>query len=230
MPVKSLGAAGRRRWAVALLIPLVPAFCVAVRGEVLLAVPVFVALIAMEAHAFYLYGVDKVIAFEIEQTGQDRPRVSENALHWTEVLGGWPGASIAQRVFMHKTRKETFQVTYYAVVGLNLLAVGVGSYVILNLGSAPEMNPTVAAAERVVRPRPAAQETPSLGPEKPAGSSGDSLSLADLLARADGELAANDISGAGRTARAAQTLAPADPRVRKLIDRIEAARHRAPAK
>lgn len=33
-----------------------------------------------------------------------------------ELLGGWPGALIAQQKFRHKTRKVSFQVVFWAIV------------------------------------------------------------------------------------------------------------------
>jgi uncharacterized membrane protein YsdA (DUF1294 family) len=38
-------------------------------------------------------------------------------------VGGWPGAWIAQQAFRHKTRKSSFQVTFWACVALNLAAL-----------------------------------------------------------------------------------------------------------
>jgi uncharacterized membrane protein YsdA (DUF1294 family)/cold shock CspA family protein len=43
-------------------------------------------------------------------------RTSEAMLHLFELLGGWPGALIAQQMFRHKTRKVSFQVVFWAIV------------------------------------------------------------------------------------------------------------------
>ena len=43
-------------------------------------------------------------------------RTSEAMLHMFELLGGWPGALIAQQKFRHKTRKVSFQVVFWAIV------------------------------------------------------------------------------------------------------------------
>ncbi|UVE19525.1 DUF1294 domain-containing protein [Pseudomonas sp. LS44] len=48
-----------------------------------------------------------------------RWRTSENSLHVTELLGGWPGALVAQQLFRHKTRKLSFQVVFWAIVLLH---------------------------------------------------------------------------------------------------------------
>ena len=52
--------------------------------------------------AFLAYGLDKSAAVA------DRWRWSEKALHWIELLCGWPGALIGQHAFRHKSRKASF--------------------------------------------------------------------------------------------------------------------------
>lgn len=65
-----------------------------------------------------LYGWDKSRA----RTGG--PRIPENTLHLWSLLGGWPGALLAQQGFRHKTRKQPFRRLFWVTVGLNLLALG----------------------------------------------------------------------------------------------------------
>ncbi|MCY1358785.1 hypothetical protein D9M69_453280 [compost metagenome] len=43
-------------------------------------------------------------------------RTPEKTLHVIELLGGWPGALIAQQVFRHKTRKLSFQLVFWVIV------------------------------------------------------------------------------------------------------------------
>jgi uncharacterized membrane protein YsdA (DUF1294 family)/cold shock CspA family protein len=45
-----------------------------------------------------------------------RWRTPENALHLVELLGGWPGALLAQQCLRHKTRKATYQLPFWAIV------------------------------------------------------------------------------------------------------------------
>ena len=44
---------------------------------------------------------------------------SERMLHFIAVIGGWPGALVAQRVFRHKSRKLSFRLVFWATVALN---------------------------------------------------------------------------------------------------------------
>jgi uncharacterized membrane protein YsdA (DUF1294 family)/cold shock CspA family protein len=43
-------------------------------------------------------------------------RTSENTLHLFELLGGWPGALIAQQWLRHKTAKVSYQVIFWLIV------------------------------------------------------------------------------------------------------------------
>ena len=83
----------------------------AARGTLPLGVP-GVYLTASLA-AVIAYAVDKSAA----QTGAWR--TSERTLHVLALIGGWPGALIAQQVFRHKSRKPSFQFTFWATVALN---------------------------------------------------------------------------------------------------------------
>lgn len=43
-------------------------------------------------------------------------RTPEATLHLLELLGGWPGSFIAQRVYRHKTSKKSYQATFWLIV------------------------------------------------------------------------------------------------------------------
>ena len=75
-------------------------------------VPLLAYLVA-SILAFGLYWYDKKQA----QTGQWR--TPENVLHGAELLGGWPGALVAQQMFRHKTRKLSYQVFFWLIVTLH---------------------------------------------------------------------------------------------------------------
>ncbi|MBA8888276.1 uncharacterized membrane protein YsdA (DUF1294 family) [Dokdonella fugitiva] len=81
--------------------------------------PVVLALTygAASALAFAMYGIDKWAA------RTDRWRTAEQTLHLVGLLGGWPGALLAQDVFRHKSRKAEFQVVFWVFVVVNLVIV-----------------------------------------------------------------------------------------------------------
>ncbi|MDH0745093.1 DUF1294 domain-containing protein [Pseudomonas sp. GD03842] len=64
----------------------------------------------MSLLAFGLYGYDK------QQARRQGHRIAEKWLHSVELLGGWPGALVAQQVFRHKTRKFSFQWVFWLIV------------------------------------------------------------------------------------------------------------------
>ncbi len=43
-------------------------------------------------------------------------RIPESTLHLLELLGGWPGAFLAQRIFRHKTSKLSYQGVFWGIV------------------------------------------------------------------------------------------------------------------
>ncbi len=63
---------------------------------------------------FIAYGLDKRAA----RLG--RRRTPEGTLHTLELLGGWPGALAAQRVFRHKTVDRGFLAVFWLIVTLHV--------------------------------------------------------------------------------------------------------------
>ncbi|MBM9613427.1 cold shock and DUF1294 domain-containing protein [Desulfobulbus rhabdoformis] len=68
---------------------------------------------AMSLITFFVYGKDKYAA----QNGQWR--ISESGLHTLSLLGGWPGARLAQSFLRHKSSKGSFLFIYWITVVLN---------------------------------------------------------------------------------------------------------------
>lgn len=66
-----------------------------------------------------MYGLDKAAA------GRDARRTPENSLHLADLLGGWPGALIAQQQFRHKTIKQPFRSIFWFTVIANAAALAV---------------------------------------------------------------------------------------------------------
>lgn len=64
--------------------------------------------------SFIQYWADK------HKAQTDAWRTPESSLHLVELLGGWPGAFAAQKLLRHKTRKGSYQATYWLIVLIHL--------------------------------------------------------------------------------------------------------------
>ncbi|WP_255171876.1 DUF1294 domain-containing protein [Xanthomonas hortorum] len=64
--------------------------------------------------AMIVYRRDKSAA----QRGQQR--IPETRLHIIALLGGWPGALLAQGLFRHKSSKAAFQLRFWIIVMVNV--------------------------------------------------------------------------------------------------------------
>ena len=87
----------------------------AARGSLPLAVPIVYG--AASAAAVVVYAADKSAA------RREDWRTPERTLHLLALLGGWPGALVAQTVFRHKTQKVSFRIVFWATVALNCSAL-----------------------------------------------------------------------------------------------------------
>ena len=61
--------------------------------------------------------------FDKRQAVKEKWRVRENTLHLLAVLGGWPGALIAQQQLRHKSVKSSFRRIFWLTVVVNCVAV-----------------------------------------------------------------------------------------------------------
>ena len=75
-------------------------------------------MLAVSAATFLVYAADKSAA------ERGRWRVRERTLHLWSLLGGWPGAFLAQRALLHKTRKEEFLSAFWRTVAANCGFIG----------------------------------------------------------------------------------------------------------
>ena len=73
--------------------------------------------VALSVIAFAAYGLDKRAA------RRARPRASEQTLLTLGLVGGWPGALVAQQIFRHKTRKRSFRSAFWRTVVWNIIAL-----------------------------------------------------------------------------------------------------------
>lgn len=81
----------------------------------------FVALVlyvVASVAAFVAYAVDKRAARNHQH------RIPESCLHLCSLIGGWPGALVAQQLARHKTRKLPFQILFWITVALNAGVLG----------------------------------------------------------------------------------------------------------
>ena len=81
--------------------------------------PLFILGLYLVASAvsFLLYKRDKSAA------EKGRWRTKENTLHVFSLIGGWPGAFLAQKLLRHKSRKESFRNLFWATVVINCVAL-----------------------------------------------------------------------------------------------------------
>jgi uncharacterized membrane protein YsdA (DUF1294 family)/cold shock CspA family protein len=73
----------------------------------------FLLYAVLSAVTFGLYAVDKA------QAARDGFRVPEARLHLLAVVGGWPGALLAQHFLRHKSLKPSFRRAFWVTVALN---------------------------------------------------------------------------------------------------------------
>jgi len=67
-------------------------------------------VLVMGALSYWCYATDK------RRAREKAWRVSEGSLHLTELLGGWPGAFLAQRHLRHKCSKAGYQSVFWLIV------------------------------------------------------------------------------------------------------------------
>lgn len=89
-----------------------------------IALALLVAVSMLPPQVFGVYTVASVVLFAMyardknaAQSGAWRTR--EDRLHLMALLGGWPGALVAQTLLRHKTRKQPFRTIFWATVVAN---------------------------------------------------------------------------------------------------------------
>lgn len=69
--------------------------------------------VLLSAVTCLVYAADKSAARQATR------RTREDNLHLLALLGGWPGAMVAQQVLRHKSKKTSFRVTFWMTVIVN---------------------------------------------------------------------------------------------------------------
>ena len=83
-------------------------------------IPIIILLVYLVTSVltFALYAKDKSAA----QSGEWR--IPEKTLHFFSIIGGWPGAAIAQSQLRHKSKKFSFRLVYWFTVIINCAFLG----------------------------------------------------------------------------------------------------------
>ena len=74
-------------------------------------------------------------AFDKSAARQRQRRTPERTLLLLGLVGGWPGALLAQRCLRHKTAKTSFQVRFWITVAVNLGVLGWCAYALNESGT-----------------------------------------------------------------------------------------------
>lgn len=76
---------------------------------------------------FVVYAIDKSAA------RRGTWRTSERTLHCLALVGGWPGALLAQQWLRHKSSKPKFRVVFWSTVALNVVGAALAHAFVGNL-------------------------------------------------------------------------------------------------
>ena len=74
-------------------------------------------IIGVSIASFLTYGYDKSIA------GRGVTRIPEIVLHLLTAVGGTIGSFAAMRIFHHKTQKTSFQLVFWIIVIIQIVAI-----------------------------------------------------------------------------------------------------------
>ena len=110
---------GPAQWGTATLF-VIPAFLVLYAVvAVIWRPPLWVAgwYVFVSAATFLAYAADKSAA------GKRAWRTPETSLHTLSLVGGWPGALLAQQILRHKSSKQEFRQVFWATAALNCVAL-----------------------------------------------------------------------------------------------------------
>jgi len=75
--------------------------------------PLLALYLVSSAVTFCVFALDKSAA------RKNQWRTRERTLHLLALIGGWPGALIAQKLLHHKSEKSSFQLVFWGTVILN---------------------------------------------------------------------------------------------------------------
>ncbi len=108
VPARGGYRVGFLRYALLACLLLLPA--VAIHERRTHAVPIVAALCLVSMITFAVYARDK------RRARRGDWRIPEFNMHVLELLGGWPGAWVAQPYFRHKCSKASYQVCFFLII------------------------------------------------------------------------------------------------------------------
>ncbi|MCU7796170.1 MAG: DUF1294 domain-containing protein [Candidatus Thiodiazotropha sp. (ex Myrtea spinifera)] len=90
----------------------------------ILIVGISVLISAIPSEIFAIYITISLITFVIYARDKSAARrgawrTKESTLHILSLLGGWPGALVAQQKLRHKSKKQSFRVVFWITVIVN---------------------------------------------------------------------------------------------------------------
>lgn len=73
---------------------------------------------------YLVFSLMTFIAYALDKAAAKRGawRTSERSLHLLSLMGGWPGALVAQQLFRHKSKKKSFRKGFWMTALLNCAA------------------------------------------------------------------------------------------------------------
>lgn len=94
----------------------------------LIAVSILVFTVKLPAPILWLYLVASFITLmfywkDKSAARNGRWRTPESTLHFLALIGGWPGALMAQATLRHKSSKASFRIVFFITVFLNIAAL-----------------------------------------------------------------------------------------------------------
>lgn len=101
---------------------------VVVSALFLLSVSAFVATGNLPTAVLWLYLVGSLITIifywkDKSAARNGQWRTPEKTLHFLALIGGWPGALIAQAILRHKSKKTSFRAVFFVTIFLNVVAL-----------------------------------------------------------------------------------------------------------
>lgn len=77
-----------------------------------------------------IFGVISFVAMMMDKRSAEKGewRTPEWKLHSLELLGGFLGSFTAQRIFRHKTKKISYQITFWSIVFLHIVLTVLVAY------------------------------------------------------------------------------------------------------